>query len=281
MFKSFFVLLSTTLAFTSAIDCSVKELQPYNLELIKGIHSITTIKNTPPSKTNITWNLGICETINNNQQPYKDCPSNSDICGITSIILDNNKDNKDQIVYEVFGFNSNIQKNYIELGKDGEDGITIVINGVNWGDSIINADLTFKCDKNINNYEILSNEWDGKNLRISIASKGACITSDKDKKKDNDNKKNNDNNNNKKKDNGESWGWFTWIFIFLVLFLSIYIIGGAWFQYNKGNAIDFQSALKEVIENFIELLKGLPNFIREIIEKFTGNSSNRGDYSAV
>ena len=48
--------------------------------------------------------------------------------------------------------------------------------------------------------------------------------------------------------------------------LSIYIIGGAWFQYNKGNAIDFQSALKEVVENFIELLKGLPSFGKEIIE---------------
>ena len=51
-----------------------------------------------------------------------------------------------------------------------------------------------------------------------------------------------------------------------MLFLSIYIIGGAWFQYNKGNAIDFQSALKEVVENFIELLKGLPSFGKEIIE---------------
>ncbi|KAI5952474.1 ATG27 [Candida jiufengensis] len=277
MFKSILILLSSTLALTNAIDCSVKELQPYNLELIKGIHTVSTIKNTPPSKTNITWNFGICETINNNNNNLKDCPQNSDICGITSILLDN----KEPIVSEIFGFNSNIQKSYSTLGKNGENGVIVSIKGANWGDQLINAELSFNCDKKIDNYEIKSNEWNGETLRIAISSKGACITSDKDKKKNNDNKNNDKDNNKKKNDNGESWGWFTWIFIFLVLFLSIYIIGGAWFQYNKGNAIDFQSALKEVIENFIELLKSLPSFVREIIEKFTGNSSNRGDYSAV
>ena len=66
----------------------------------------------------------------------------------------------------------------------------------------------------------------------------------------------------------------------MVLFLSIYIIGGAWFQYNKGNAIDFQSALREVLENFVDLLRGLPAFVKEVVEKVTGNS-NRGEYSAV
>lgn len=131
-------------------------------------------------------------------------------------------------------------------------------------------------DKDLDKFQL--HQWDDKRLKVSVKTKAACITDKKDKKKP-DNKKDNKKGNDKD-DNGESWGWFTWIFIFLVLFLSIYIVGGAWFQYSKGNAIDFQSALREVLENFVSLLKGLPSFVREIIEKFTGNS-NRGEYSAV
>ncbi|KAG7666247.1 ATG27 [[Candida] subhashii] len=273
MLPSLIGLVATLCATATAIDCSAKELKPYNFESIKGVHSVTTLKNTPPSQTNVTWSIGICEPINS----IPDCPKNSDICGVTSIILSDKKD--EPIVSEIIGFNANWAKTYSPFSKDdknsdNEEGIKITYKDVNWGDSLIDAELTFICDKNAGENEFKLNKWDGDKLRLTMRSKAACITNEKDKKKpDNDNKK-------PKQDNGESWGWFTWIFIFLVLFLSIYIVGGAWFQYSKGNAIDFQSALKEVSENFIDLLKGLPSFIREIIEKFTGNR-NRGEYSAV
>ncbi|EMG49413.1 ATG27 Autophagy-related protein 27 [Candida maltosa Xu316] len=253
-----FATLLTIITAVSAIDCSAKELKPYNFESIKGVHSYSNLRNTPPSTTNLTWNVGICEPINN----VKDCPPNSDICGITTIQL---KDEK-PVISEIITFNANLEKTY----ETSDNGVKILYKGANWGDALINAELNFVCDKDASENDFTLDQWDGTNLKLSLKNKAACITSDDDKKKE----------EKKKPDSGESWGWFTWIFIFLVLFLSIYIVGGAWFQYNKGNAIDFQSALKEVIENFIELLKGLPSFSKEIIEKFTGRS-NRGEYSAV
>ncbi len=255
------MIFTTLLAFitaVSAIDCSANELKPYNLESIKGIYSFSTLKNTPPSTTNLTWNVGICEPVNNIQ----DCPQDSDICGVTTIQL---KDAK-PIVSEVIPFSGTLQKKY----ETSDNGVKVIYNGAHWGDALVNAELNFICDKESTDKSLTLEQWDGTNLKLSMKNKAACITSDEDKKK----------NEKPKPDGGESWGWFTWIFIFLVLFLSIYIVGGAWFQYNKGNAIDFQSALKEVVENFIELLKGLPSFSKEIIEKFTGRS-NRGEYSAV
>lgn len=266
------LLIFITLALAvRALDCSSKELQQYNLESVKGTYSISNIKSTPPSKTNITWSIGICEPI----KDVADCPQNSDVCGITSILIDG----KSPVVSEIIGFNSNVQKEY-ETIAEGDGGIIVKDKAVNWGDSLIDAEIHFICDKNAKENDLKLDKWDGQSVKLSFKSKAACITSDKDKKKNNGNNNDNNKNNDKKKDNGELWGWFTWIFIFLVLFLSIYIVGGAWFQYNKGNAIDFQSALKEVIENFIDLLKSLPSFIREIIERFTG-SSGRAEYSAV
>lgn len=260
----------------NGIDCSAKELKPYNFESFKGIHSVTVLKDTPPTQKNITWYVGVCETIN---EGVDVCHKNSDLCGVTLINKEKNS-HKDAVVSEIVGFNSNLQKHYKPFSKDDgsdENGISIVYKGANWGDNLVDAEVKFICpssndkDDSLDKFEL--GRWNGKRLQISVKTKAACITSDKDKKKPDDKKKN-------KEDKGESWGWFTWIFIFLVLFLSIYIIGGAWFQYNKGNSIDFQSALKEVLENFVSLLRGLPSFVREIVERFTGNN-NRGEYSAV
>ncbi|KAK6204283.1 autophagy-related protein 27 [Scheffersomyces amazonensis] len=257
----------------AAIDCSVDELSQFNFESIKGIHSVTTHKSTPPTSTSVTWSFGICQSIN---EDVENCPKNSDICGVTSVIFEN--DPKNPKIYEVVGFNSNLQKTYVPTTSGDDIGVTIKYTGANWGDDLIDAELKFSCPKGNESKDLLDTfvitGWNNKLLQATMVTKAACITSDADKKKPSPG------GGEQRPDNGESWGWFTWIFIFLVLFLSIYIIGGAWFQYNKGNAIDFSTALREVLDNFLDLLKGLPSFSREIIEKFTGNH-NRGEYSAV
>ncbi|ODV82452.1 autophagy-related protein 27 [Suhomyces tanzawaensis NRRL Y-17324] len=253
------------LASTTAIDCGAKELSAYNFESFKGIHSLSVLKDTPPSHTNNTWYFGVCDTIN---EGVDKCPRNSDICGITTISVD-----KQEVVSEVIGFNSNLQKAYEPFDKDNSQGIVIRYKNANWGENLVDAEITFTCpgsgDKDALDVFQLD-KWDGDVLQVSVKTKAACITDNKHKDKP----------STRPNDNGESWGWFTWIFIFMVLFLSIYIVGGAWFQYNKGNSIDFQTALKEVLENFVDLLRGLPAFVREIVEKVTGNG-NRGEYSAV
>lgn len=252
-----FLLLATALAF----DCSVKELEPYDFNSIKRVYTSEISKNTPPSTSTHAWHFGICE----NTDSIDNCPKNSDICGITTLHF-NNKEKP--IVSEIIGFNAGLAKEYVPFDDDKGNGITITFKGASWGDVLVDAHVKFICDKSEGDLKI--DKWNGEVLNASLKTPAACASSSKKPTK-------------KPKapvDTGELWGWFTWIFIFLVLFLSIYIIGGAWFQYNKGNAIDFSSALKEVLENFVDLLKGLPGFVREIVEKFTGNL-NRGEYSAV
>lgn len=255
-----------------ALDCSLKELLPFNLQKIKGTYEFKTSRNTPPSTRLSSWNLAVCENTN----AITDCPKNSDICGVTRLEFDG----KDPITSEIIGFGSDL-KPVVSVRKvsqgDSFDGFSLDYNGASWGGAVINAQVDFLCDKAVEKPKLELVSWDAevsRLLHLKLTSSAACADASGKKPDEKPTPK------PKPDDGGESWGWFTWIFIFMVLFLSIYIIGGAWFQYNKGNSIDFQSALKEVLDNFIDLLKGLPAFIREIIEKFTGNS-NRGEYSAV
>ncbi|KAI3406117.2 ATG27 [Candida oxycetoniae] len=253
-----YVLVSLTVAFTSvAIDCSSRELQKYDLQSIKGTHSFITTDNTPPTKREMTWNIGICDSV----RDVPGCPENSEFCVITKVL----SDNESPVISEIIAFSSDTERIYSPENHPHQ-GFRIRYEPIEWGDSIVSATLEFVCEPDVNTgVELVWHSSNERKLNIRMVTKAVCLKNDQDKNP---------------KDDGESWGWFTWIFIFLVLFLSIYIIGGAWFQYNKGNAIDFQSALKEVIENFLELLSSLPSFIREIIEKFT-RSGNRGEYSAV
>lgn len=229
----------------------------FNISDIKGTYTFEQAKKTPPTTTLSTWKLGICENL----EETEDCPAGLDICGVIKVISDLNMIVANRI---------NIPSSAREEEEDSELRFPygIYYKGVKYGDEEIGTSVYFLCprgekrDKPGNRIDsvYLSNGY----LEISFETELACLR-DKDALDEGD---------------GESWGWFTWMFIFLVLFLSIYIIGGAWFQYTRGNSIDFQSALREVLENFISLIKGLPGFTKEIVEKFTGNS-NRGEYSAV
>lgn len=259
-------LTATLLASAAALDCSAKELAKYNFDSIKGVYTAKLNKDTPPLKLVLSWSVGICQNLDE----LSDCPKNSGLCGTTHVQVDG----KD-LLTEVIGFNSNLQTKYepfSEEGDDKENGIRVSYKDVNWGENLVDATIKFTCAKGGDNEgQLVLKKWDGKTFEGELRTPAACA-SDKSNKKPPKEKS--------PDDTGESWGWFTWIFIFMVLFLSIYIIGGAWFQYNKGNAIDFQTALREVLENFVDLLRGLPAFFKEIVEKVTGNS-NRGEYSAV
>lgn len=262
-----FLYAVTALAATAAaIDCSAKELANYNFQAAKGVYLVEVTKDTPPSKQHLRWSVGICQNVDSES----DCPKNLDVCGTTRVEVD-----KTSVLAEVIGFSSSLQKTYTpftDLGVNKESGVSVGYKNANWGDNLVDGSILFVCvdakDSSANQLKLV--KWDGAVFEGEFRTPAACankkgkapsLGSDRD-------------------DTGETWGWFTWIFIFMVLFLSIYIIGGAWFQYNKGNLIDFQLALKEVVENFVDLLRGLPAFFREIVEKVTGNSS-RGEYSAV
>lgn len=255
---------ASVLCTVAAFDCSAKELKNYDFASIKGVYTDKFTKDTPPLKQAVAWSVGICQSLDE----VADCPKNSGLCGTTRVQVDD----KD-VLAEAVGFNSNLKTEFTPFSDDDENGITISYKDVNWGENLVLANIRFVCvnkgtDKE-NKLEVVS--WANNKFEGKFRTPAACA-SDKPVKKPSKEKS--------PDDTGESWGWFTWIFIFIVLFLSIYIIGGAWFQYNKGNAIDFKTALHEVLENFVDLLRGLPAFFREIVVRVTGNT-NRGEYSAV
>lgn len=247
------------IAAAAAIDCSAKELEKYDFASILGVYTDSFLRNTPPTKTTFTWSLGICQDLDG----VAECPAKSDLCGTAHV-----KTNSEDVLTQVIGFGGDLKHEYSTFANDDESGIDMHIRNLAWGDELVDARIRFVCDhgggpEEINKLKI--EKWDAHTFEGRFPSPAVCT---RDSKK------------TPVEDGGESWGWFTWIFIFMVLFLSIYIIGGAWFQYNKGNSIDFQSALKEVLENFVDLLRGLPSFLKEVVEKVTGNSS-RNEYSAV
>lgn len=266
---------ASVLTAVSAIDCSAKELAGYNFNAIKGTYSDTKTKDTPPLKLSFTWSIGICQNLD----AVKDCPKNSDLCGVTHVQVDG----KD-VLTEVIGFNLNLQTTLAEYVDDDkkEKGLRVSYKDVNWGDNLVDATIQFVCVPSGSDKEnqLQFKRWDGKVFEGEFRTNAACLSEKPGKPSGKPPGAPPGQPPKLPDETGELWGWFTWIFIFMVLFLSIYIVGGAWFQYNKGNAIDFQTALREVLENFVDLLKGLPLFFREIVEKVTGNL-NRGEYSAV
>lgn len=253
----FFPILAaaTLVAQTWALDCSAKELLRYNFKSIEGVYSAQTTRDTPPSKAVLSWTIGVCKNIDKSDT----CPENSDLCGTTRI-QNGDKD----VLAEAVGFNANLQKSYSAFSGDGdarESGVTVEYKGATWGANLVDARVRFVCDRN-GEEKFNVTAWDGHMFEGEFRTAAACVA------------------RHEPRAEGELWGWFTWGFIFVVLFLSIYIVGGAWFQYSRGNLIDFGLALREVLENFVDLLRGLPAFVREIVEKVSGNS-NRGEYSAV
>lgn len=238
-----------------AIDCSAKELLRYNFKSIEGIYTAQASRDTPPSTALLSWTIGVCKNIDKSDT----CPENSDVCGTTRI-----KNGDTEVLAEAIGFNANLQKTYTAFSGEGEgreSGVLVEYKGATWGANLVDARLRFVCDKNgAEAFNITA--WDGRVFEGEVRTAAACAM------------------RHEPRAEGELWGWITWGFIFVVLFLSIYIVGGAWFQYSRGNLIDFGLALREVLENFVDLLRGLPAFVREIVEKVTGNS-NRGEYSAV
>lgn len=261
--------LGALISAVCALDCLAKELADYDFKALKGVYNAGVKRNTPPSITTTEWNFGVCQ----NTDGIANCPKNADICGVTSVVVEKGK----PIITEIIAFGADVDiqyKPFVNEGPQDENGLLVSYLGVTWGDAQVNADVRFICpkkDDKLNDLDhFVLDKWNGDKLEASVVTKAACKRESAP----------GDSGSDDPVDNGELWGWFTWIFIFLVLFLSIYIVGGAWFQYNKGNAIDFLSALREVLDNFVDLLRGLPAFIKEVVERVTGNT-NRGEYSAV
>ncbi|CCH42970.1 Autophagy-related protein [Wickerhamomyces ciferrii] len=260
-FNSIGYALSALALGVTALDCSSDQLSSYRLkDSLTSISSHSIISDTPPSKTNTTWYLNLCNQ--NTEQFQEDCPKNSQICGITTVLLPGESPIKTQVVSIPNNLNSKI------LSSNDSD-ILINLDDSNWGSNTIKTELNFHCAEQ----EDIKIQWDLEKLIIDYISPSSCLKDNKSIPEPPKDGKDKDGDKEKKKD--DSWGWFTWLFIILVIGFGGYIIFGAWVAASKSPA-DFQDAMHD----FLEALKSLPGFIKEIFAKVFGNE-NRGGYSAV
>lgn len=232
----------------AALVCTSRDLKDFHLDKLESSYTLQRDLKTPPSEAHESWFFNVCgkaEGTNHNL-----CPLLAIVCRNAWVLTENS-----EITTEHMAWLSVKKVEGLAVAK------TVHFEDIAWGELQIGLSLSIRCTK-------------GRETLLELATQSL-----------NDSRRNYEltfytNSCKRDEDTGELWGWFTWIFIFMVLFLSIYVVGGAWFQYSKGNSIDFQSALREVLDNFVDLARGVPAFVREIIEKLTGNSS-RGEYSAL
>lgn len=254
----------------ASLDLSNKHFEEFsNIKNLKGIRVYNEVLETPPSVTNSTWYLNFYDPSDKESKEklsIPDCPEDSQLCGVTTVSVPN----KEQLVSQVVSFSSALKPDFEQLPDDLKDmtGLTVKLNGANWGRSTVNAQIDLICtDNKDEKLELV--QWDMKSLHLKLESQAVCSKSKGDDKKE---KPKNPN------DNTKSWGWFTWLFIFMVIILAGYIIGGAWVNVNRGSSNEF---LNELFESLVEFVSMIPHFVKEIFSKISGRSSERGGYSAV
>ncbi|VEU21366.1 DEKNAAC102450 [Brettanomyces naardenensis] len=265
-----FLLLSTGLS----IDLSNKAFKDYNaIKEIAGIHDIEKSKSTPPSTTTQKWYINMVDPsrkdLPKDMGDIKECPSGSQICGLTTIKLPGS--DSEEITSEIFSFSSKLVPQF----KEEDDGkLSVSLKGANWGDSTLDAVLNLKCTSDDD--ETLDATFDYSSLKVNWKNKLFC----KDQKAgDGKNKKDHKDGDKKEGDKShDGWGAFTWIFILLVLALAVYIIGQAWINTSRvGSSSDF---FNELGDASVETLGKVPEFVKQVVTKVTGGA-DRGGYSAV
>ncbi|GME84393.1 unnamed protein product [[Candida] boidinii] len=244
--------------------------------VIDGVKKIET----PPTETTYSWYLSLYNPEIKSSYPdirnVENCQG-SQLCGLTSVL-----DKKGvSLLSEVISIPTDVSPKYItELQENGSNDDTngtsnyfkAIFSEVKWGNNLIGAEIKFICDKDStdtsNHLNVVS--WDKANIQLEFKSPLACESIEGSEPPTGSKPPYGD-------DDSSGWGFFTWLFILLVIIFASYIIGNAWINVNRVNGNEF---LNELIDVFIDTVTRIPQFIREIVSKFSG-SNDRGGYSAV
>ncbi|GCE98050.1 type II membrane protein [Zygosaccharomyces mellis] len=265
------ILLSLLFArYTDAIKCNSDDvLKRYQIS--KNPLSSGLQRDTPPSKTDEQWYIGVCEE-DGFDKISPDCNSKDILCGTTHVKLPG----KDPILTQVIDFTQNV-KHSTEQQKDG---FTLKLTGAEWGSGQYDALIEFKCSDDKDTDEMFFDRWQGSEVKLSVLGPSGCL-----KKDDNDGGHggsggDNDNNNGSKKPNKSSGSsWFTWLFLYAILFTLIYL---SIISYANTRGGSFQDFKEEFLDRLKQLITSLPQFVKEIASRLFGSSSSpRGGYSAV
>ncbi|ODQ82561.1 hypothetical protein BABINDRAFT_30494 [Babjeviella inositovora NRRL Y-12698] len=249
---------------TTAFDCASKELSNYQFDLLKGVHAVSVSRDTPPSVSNFTWYIAVCEDLK-----VDGCPAGSQICGIEEILLPDSKPLRTQIISIPESIHPvSVPYSNFDPGPNNGTGIRMFFKGASWGSKPFTAFVEYTCDESDGKNEFEVSRTDT-SVNFTWRTKAACLKgkSDKGKKPSGDKE-------------GGSWGWFTWLFIIIVLAAAVFIIFGAWAQVSTTGEINLNRMVNDFVDNSKGVGKAVPGFVGEVVERLVG-SNDRGGYSAV
>lgn len=279
--------LATLLQIVKGFHCDGNEFDDFNFDSIRGLHHISLVKETPPSVSNLTWFVNLCGSID--VSAHKDyeslltnCPENSQICGVKYVSVPGMELIKTEVISlsDSLSQEVTVDKNYKNPNKNNEETtlVQVKLNGGNWGSTSLDTKLSLICDKDANDdtENVKISTWDESTLSIDLYSSTFCSKSSH---KPGGEKKPGEGNDKRPTGGGLLEFVFGLLFNLICVVIAIYIAMFGFTYLKRGGT--FAEIHTDVSGRLLDIGSNIPALVREVIEKFTGNSSSRGGYSAV
>lgn len=275
------LVLSVLLPQSVSLECSKHDLlKKYKLDRYSITNSV--VRDTPPSKTNETWWINVCEE--NKAALPPSCREGDVLCGITEVLLPGEK----PILTQAIDFPKSLSS---QVSENEQNELVVELKGTSWGSNTIDAHLTYVCDAGTQQNTVETTTWQDKQIRLRIKGPSGCLKGEGDDDGgDNGNGNGNGNDKDKDKDKhkdpaekksgGGILSWFTWLIVYALLFALVYLVATSYLNTRGGTLADFR---EEFVDRSTNLAASLPEFTREMVGKiFNGRpSAQRGGYSAV
>ncbi|KAJ7045537.1 autophagy-related protein 27 [Mycena alexandri] len=251
----------------------------YDMEPLRGEHTVTQRRNTPPTREVYSARLSLCSDL----EPEKDvpkgdqCPPGTRVC-LTKI---NEKDGSDPRIVSVIPIAQTSTLNPTYTPRSSPNGVSLLLHGSNYPHPINATDaqqsviITLLCDTSMGDLKF--NSYNGEQLELEWSSPAGCEFAGEDEDQGNDGEKDSPKNGESSSGSLSSVGWFL---LLLLLAFAVYMGMGMYINYTTYAArgvdlIPHRDFWMEVPYMLRDVLSHLCSAVRP------RRSSNRGGYIAV
>lgn len=248
-----FVLFFSLLQLSQGLKCSQHDLLS-KMDFSNLFLQYTKLTDTPPSKTNETWWVRLCDE---NDSPLPSvCKQDDILCGITEVTVPG----KEPLITQIIDYSEQPIKRTETVG----DVLDITLHSIRWGSHDVTASLVLTCDTHSNKDTLTLESWEGMYFDFQIKGPSVCIRDDGQKP-------------HFSGDSGRSWT--KWLLMYGALFVGIYFVVTSYFNSRHSSIHEFR---EELMDRSSALASSLPTFAKEVAGKIIhGNGASRGGYSAV
>ncbi|CCH60363.1 hypothetical protein TBLA_0C05650 [Henningerozyma blattae CBS 6284] len=267
-------LLAATLLFTPiyGINCDNDEiLKKYNLSKNPAVMSAVIDIETPPTLSHQSIWFNLCDSNKNGDksQLSKSCNGNDMVCIFEEIETISNSNEKMISKLIDIPYSTDFDVTGYE-----NDGVTVSLSLVKWGKRYLDVQLQYVCDNSLKNDEISQYNWNKDLIDLQIKGPSGCLNVDNG---------GNDVNTPQETKGTSLFGWFIWLLIYAVLFSLTFVAITSYLKTRESGS--FEEFRDEFVTRLSDLVRSLPGFVNEVINKVIGrgsiNGSIREGYSAV